>query len=89
MLVSAAPIPADGLVVARIPEPVDSPLASVDVKVPVLKFRDTPIAPLDNEARAEISVVENRTPEPEHQPSPATVETPEVNERGCGRWACF
>ncbi|KAJ4483526.1 hypothetical protein J3R30DRAFT_1794738 [Lentinula aciculospora] len=80
MLVAASPIPipapssADGLAV-RLPEPVDSPLAPMDAEARALKFiGDSPLAPLDAEAR--------EIPEP-------TVEAPQAEERGCGRWACL
>jgi len=84
MFVSASPIPS--LVVARLPEPVDSPLAPIDVEARMPKYiGDSPFAPLDAEARSipeprleADDVVEARTPE---------VENPEL--RSCGRWACI
>lgn len=89
MFVSASPIPiaspADSLVVARLPEPVDSPLAPAVVEARTVKFTvDSPLTPLDAEARrapeSDDNVplnVEARTPEQEN---------PE--ERGC-RFACY
>lgn len=69
MFVSASPIPS--LVVARLPEPVDSPLAPIDVEARMPKYiGDSPFAPLDAEARSipeprleADDVVEARTPE--------------------------
>ncbi|KAJ3986642.1 hypothetical protein F5890DRAFT_1552125 [Lentinula detonsa] len=52
MLVAASPIPIASSVVARLPEPVDSPLAPMDVEARALEFiADSPLAPLDAEAR--------------------------------------
>jgi hypothetical protein len=96
MVVSASPIPvpapspADGLIV-RLPESVDSPLASADVEARVLDFiPDSPLAPLDAEARS-LADIEIRTPEPENVVA-AVVAAPQAEaeeRRGCGRWACL
>ncbi|KAJ4487297.1 hypothetical protein C8J55DRAFT_558367 [Lentinula edodes] len=101
MLVAASPIPISapsssrGFVMARLPEPVDSPLAPLDNEARALDFiGTTPLAPLDAEARAKPepassagppSDVEFRTLEPESLDETA----PQVRERGCGRWACL
>ncbi|KAJ3797174.1 hypothetical protein GGU11DRAFT_94589 [Lentinula aff. detonsa] len=96
MLAAASPIPIASSVVARLPEPVDSPLAPMDVEARALEFiADSPLAPLDAEARGLSESTANvdppldaefRTLEPD---SIDAATTPQPQERGCGRWACL
>jgi len=90
MFVSASPIPitssAGSDVVARLPELVESPMAPTAEARMLEVIGDSPLAPLDSEARS-LSV-----PRVESSDGAAEARTPEQENpeaRECGRWACI